>query len=270
MAESSSIEWTRHTFNLWHGCAKVSAGCKHCYAESHDARHLSTDEDHWGKHAPRMFARERYLRQPLAWNRKAARAGERARVFCMSMGDVFELHAIPLYAAIQARLRGRLYDIIAATPWLDWLLLTKRPENIAPMLPSAWRERPPLNVWLGASIEHQAAAAERLPVLLDVPARVHFVSYEPALGPLDLESAAPGRSHELDWLIAGAESGREARPAQLDWFRDARDQCERLGIRFFYKQWAECGRKVSLPVLDGRQWRDVPPGCPVPDESEAA
>jgi protein gp37 len=268
MAESSSIEWTRHTFNLWHGCVKVSPGCKHCYAEDFDRRKLNEPVTHWGPLAPRWFARDSYMAQPLAWNRKAERDGERTRVFCMSMGDLFERHALPIQGALQGMYRQRLYELIAATPWLDWLLLTKRPENIADMVPASWSERPPFNVWLGASIEDQATAAERLPILLDVPARVHFASYEPALGPLDLEAAAPGRAGDLDWLIAGSESGQKARSARRSWFRDARDQCQRLGIHFFYKQWVEHGtrNKVSLPMLDGRQWCEVP--TPEPHDME--
>lgn len=263
MSSNTAIEWAHHTFNPWQGCTKVSPGCKHCYAEALDKRHLRSRDSHWGANAPRLFADEQYWRQPLAWNRAAERAGERRRVFCMSMGDLFELHSIPLYAAIQATARRRVFDTIEATPALDWLLLTKRPENLAPMLPTHWRERPPANVWLGASIENQAMADERLPVLLDAPAVVHFVSYEPALGPIDLDAAAPGRcTDELDWLIAGAESGHKARPARLWWFRSVRDQCERLDVVFFFKQRMKAKRKVSLPLLDGRQWTETPRSAP--------
>lgn len=264
MAEKSSIEWTHHTFNLWHGCAKVSAGCKHCYAEAQDGRRLHGPHGHWGSLAPRRFASESYMRKPLAWNRKAGRTGQRARVFCMSMGDLFERHAIPLYAAQQAAYRERLYDLIEQTPWLDWLLLSKRPENMSAMLPPRWLEQPRANVWLGTSIENQAMAAERLPVLLDTPARIHFASYEPALGPIDLQAAASGHCIplELDWLITGSESGPGARPSDLDWFRSARDQCQRLGVHFFFKQWVDERRKrFPLPVLDDRQWDDVPRSC---------
>ena len=260
MAENTSIEWAHHTFNPWQGCTKVSPGCKHCYAEALDRRHLRNSEDHWGPAAPRIFASESYMRQPHAWNRKAKRAGERARVFCMSMGDLFEQHQVPLYAAIQARYRRRLYELIEQTPWLDWLLLSKRPENMTPMLPVAWRAAPPANVWLGTSIENQATAEERLPVLLDTPARVHFVSYEPALGPVDLEKAASAPEYavplQLDWVIAGDESGPGARPARRWWMASMRDQCQRLGVKFFFKQWDQ--GKVSLPLLGGRQWCQVP------------
>ena len=264
MSANSSIEWTHHTFNPWQGCVKVSPGCKHCYAEARDKRLLRGPVRHWGADAPRLFASERYMRQPLTWNRKAARTGQRTRVFCMSMGDLFERHAIPFYAALQAAYRERLYELIEQTPWLDWLLLSKRPKNMASMLPRPWLKQPRANVWLGTSAENQTTAADRLPVLLDTPARVHFVSFEPALGPIDLEAAAPDHCIplQLDWLIAGSESGPSARPAQLDWFRSARDQCQRLGVNFFFKQWVEGPRKkVKLPVLDGRRWQDVPTSC---------
>ena len=99
-------------------------------------------------------------------------------------------------------------------------------------------------------------------MLLKVPARIRFVSYEPALGPIDLEAAAPGHCVplELDWLIAGSESAPRARvrPADGDWFRSARDQCQRLGVYFFFKQWPERQPGKSLPMLDGRQWNDMP------------
>ena len=261
MAAHSPIEWTHHTFDLWHGCVKVSPGCKHCYAEAHDGRHLLSSDEHWGKDAPRLFFGASHMHQPLRWNREAERTGTRARVFCMSMGDLFELHAIPIYAAMQANKRQQLYRLIEHTPSLDWLLLTKRPENIAPMLPRAWRTQPRPNVWLGTSVENQATATKRLPVLLKIPARVHFASYEPALGQLDLAAAIPDDSpYNLDWLIAGSESGHRARPAQMSWFRDARDQCQRLGVRFFFKQWVEGRSKVSLPMLDGRTWCELPAG----------
>lgn len=266
MASHTSIEWAHHTFNPWHGCAKLSAGCRNCYAEALDGRHLLEPTSHWGLYAPRRFASESYWRKPLAWNRAAERAGKRARVFCMSMGDLFEVHWLLPQAKKQAISRARLFALIERTLWLDWLLLTKRPERFASMLPASWLVRPAPNVWLGASVESLFYAADRLPVLLNVPARVHFVSYEPALGPIDLEAAAPGRCLplELDWVIAGAESGARARPAQLDWIRAARDQCQRLGIRFFFKQWVERGRKVSLPVLDGCRWVEVPADVVVP------
>ena len=268
MAENTKIGWAHHTLNPWQGCSKVSLGCKYCYAEGQDVR-FSLGR-HWGPRAARLFANDVYMAKPLAWNRKAERAGERRRVFCMSMGDFFELHEDPPIVARQCLYRHRVFEMIGKTPWLDWLLLTKRPENVQGMVPdSRWRERFPSNVWLGVSIENQDAAEARLPILLDLDEQFcgvrPFLSCEPLLGPLDLAAAAPSYMLPmiLHWVIVGSESGSRARPAQLDWFRSLRDQCKRMGVPYFFKQWLEPGTraKVELPVLDGRQWADIPPTC---------
>lgn len=261
------IEWTDHTLTPWNGCSKVSAGCKYCYAESQDKRHLRSRDLHWGENAPRLFASDAYMAQPLVWNRAAERAGVRRRVFCASMGDFFELHPDPRIAARQQEYRDRVYKLIDQTPWLDWLFLTKRPENVQGMVP--WLGRFPANVWLGVSVENQDAAEARIPILLDLDAQYSgvrpFLSCEPLLGPIDLEAAAPSHALPLTlhWVIAGSESGANARPAELDWFRSLRDQCTRLGVPYFFKQYREPGqrKKVSLPVLDGRQWAEIPKGC---------
>lgn len=268
MSDETRIEWAHDTLNPWQGCAKVSPGCKHCYADELDKRHLRARDRHWGPRAPRLFASDVHMARPLAWNRKAERAGERRRVFCMSMGDFFELHTDPRIAARQGLYRDRVFEMVARTPWLDWLMLTKRPENVQGMVPDAWwRERFPSNVWLGVSIENQDAAEARLPILLDLDEQFRgvrpFLSCEPLLGPLDLAAAAPGYMLPmiLHWVIGGSESGSRARPAELDWFRSLRDQCTSLGVPFLFKQWREPGkgkRKVSLPMLDGRAWVEIP------------
>lgn len=249
MAENSKIEWTHHTFNPWRGCTKVSAGCKHCYAETLSGRNPGT-LGIWGKHGTRVIASESYWRQPLKWNRDAERAGERRRVFCASLADVFEgPESMPAEAwpLVQAA-RARLFELIKATPWLDWLLLTKRPKFIAVMLPADWDQGYP-NVWLGTSVENQAAADKRIPELLAVPAAVRFLSCEPLLGPVDLsawlwEEAGPewaGRNPApgIDWVIAGGESGGGARPMHPNWARGLRDQCVEAGVAFLFKQWGE-------------------------------
>jgi len=135
---NTSIEWAHDTFNPWQGCTKVGLGCKNCYADELDKRHLWSRDRHWGARAPRLFASDVHMARPLAWNRKAERAGVRRRVFCMSLGDFFELHENPRTAARQSLYRARVFQLIDQTPWLDWLLLTKRPENVQGMVP--WRE----------------------------------------------------------------------------------------------------------------------------------
>lgn len=165
MGQDSKIEWTHHTFNPWRGCTKVSDGCKHCYAETMSKRNPSV-LGVWGPRGRRVVAAESYWRQPLAWNCDAEQAGERRRVFCASLADVFEgPETMPAesWPVVEAA-RARLWRLIEVTPWLDWLLLTKRPVNAAQnsYVPITWWERWPDNVWIGTSVENQAAADERI------------------------------------------------------------------------------------------------------------
>ena len=155
MAENTTISWASHTFNPWIGCQKVSDGCSSCYAEAlMDTRFGKVQ---WGPDGERKLTSDANWRKPLAWNRKAAAAGERPRVFCASLADVFDNKA-PEGA------RERLWQLIADTPNLDWLLLTKRPQNIARMLPYGWGDGWP-NVWLGTSTENQEEYDRRWPIL---------------------------------------------------------------------------------------------------------
>lgn len=181
MAENSNIEWTRHTFNPWIGCQKVGPGCDHCYAETWDARGLQQRETRWGPHAARTRTSAANWRKPLAWDRAAAAAGERHRVFCASLADVFDNHD-----SILPEWRGDLWALIRATPNLDWMLLTKRPGNIAKMLPADWNEGWP-NVWLGCTVVNQGEADRDIPKLLAVPGAVRFLSMEPLLGQVNIE-----------------------------------------------------------------------------------
>ena len=171
MAQNSKIEWTDHTFNPWIGCQKVSPGCDHCYAETMmDHRYHKVQ---WGPHGQRVRTSEANWRGPLKWAK--AEGDIRQRVFCASLADVFDKQA-PQGA------RKDLFLLIHKTPQLDWMLLTKRPENIARMLPADWGNGWP-NVWLGTTCEDQQHFDRRWPILRDVPAAVRFISYEPALGP---------------------------------------------------------------------------------------
>ena len=264
MAKDSGIEWTNHTLNLVWGCTKVSDGCKNCYAETLARRYGFAV---WGpaKTTERRTMRAGYWKQPLRWNARAEQAGQRARVFCSSMADVFEDHP----TNNQERLK--LFDLIAQTPWLDWQLLTKRPENIGMMIPVAWHDVFPSNVWLGTSVENQEQAEKRIPELTRWLAPVLFLSCEPLLGLLNLEdlayeAAGPewvGYNKLVDWIIAGGESGHGARPAHPDWFRSLRDQCVAAGIPFFFKQWGQFGppsayNSGELAFEDGQRMRRYP------------
>lgn len=177
MGENTAITWAHHTFNPWWGCFKISPGCTNCYAAAFDKR---VGGDHWKALGDRRFFGDDHWSKPLRWDAAAARAGERHRVFCASMADVFEDRGDLVEH------RTRLWRMINETPHLDWLLLTKRPENFLSFLPWTADGRPWSNVWLGVTAEDQEHADQRIPLLLRVPAAIRFVSYEPALGPLNL------------------------------------------------------------------------------------
>lgn len=269
MGEVTSIAWCDATFNPWWGCAKVSAGCQHCYAEA-QAQRFEKDRGLWGPGARRRVTGDAYWRQPERWNRAAAAAGERRRVFCASMADVFEDRAD------LDRLRVRLFDVIRRTPHLDWLLLTKRPEaalgiikrvgilsagiDVARMAASWCGGEPPSNVWLGTTAETQATADERVPALLSIPARVRFLSCEPLLEGIDLRPAAFngadsfGSLEGLHWIIVGGESGHHARPCDVEWIASIIKQCTDAAVPVFAKQLgsAACvaGDEWSLDLRD--------------------
>lgn len=286
MSKDSKIEWTDHTFNPWWGCVKVSPGCEHCYAEAFSKR---TGHTVWGPTAERRFFGAKHWAEPHQWNEAAAKDGRRARVFCASMADVFEDRGDLFHE------RAKLYQLIADTPHLDWLLLTKRPENIIRLtIWSAPGCKPPPNVWFGTTVENQTQAEKRIPELLKVPASVHFLSCEPLLGPVTLawdltqrgEDGTPTKG--IDWVIVGGESGPKARPMHPDWARALRDECVGLGVPFFFKQWGEwipagqisniagslpkstkyhdfgnwisarVGKHNAGRMLDGRTWDEVP------------
>lgn len=286
MGETTEIQWTDSTFNPWWGCARVSEACQHCYAESW-AKRFGVE---WGKKAERRTFGDKHWNEPLRWNRQADAAGVRRLVFCASMADVFEDHPeLPPE-------RERLWELITATPALTWQLLTKRPENIMGMVPEAWLDGWPSNVWAGTTVETQRWAEERLPHLLEVPAPVRFVSCEPLFGPVDLGLQVDHRCHErdhittdvwfqcldcstedrivdwtypdgfqIDWVIAGGESGPKAQPSNPDWFRSLRDQCEAASVPYLFKQWGEfdeagnrVGKKAAGYVLDGRTHDGIP------------
>lgn len=266
----SEIEWTDYTFNPWIGCTKVSPGCTHCYAEAMQGRFGG---NLWGEgdDITRKRTSPSYWAQPERWARKAAAEGTRARVFCGSLCDWAEQ---PQRADLRQELdilRDALFAMIWRTRYaLDWLLLSKRPQNIPALLPwlngSALDEeqsQPWPNVWIGVTMENQERADERKPLLQAIPAARRFISYEPALACVDW-----GDLSGIDWLIFGSESGTKARPADWEWARSARDQCDAFGVAYFLKQWVDVDAahkpsirgkgKVSLPILDGQQHAAFP------------
>jgi protein gp37 len=262
MGANSGIQWTDHTFNPWIGCTKVSPGCDHCYAEAWASRYGTAT---WGNGQPRKLTSKSNWNLPLKWNREAEKNGVRYRVFCASLADVFD-NEVP------DEWRRRLWDLIRATPYLDWLLLTKRIGNAAKMCPTKIYGDPIFsNIWLGISVVNQEEADRDIPKLLSIPARIRFLSMEPLLGPVNLRfpSGATGfsrfpddfaswpekeqdrwfsmqaratymaRCELVDWVIVGGESGPGARPMHPDWARSLRDQCHAAGAAFHFKQWGE-------------------------------
>lgn len=271
MAETTGIEWTDSTFNPWWGCTKISPACDHCYAADLDKR---TGGDHWGN-VPRRRTSEKNWNEPRRWQKRAAEFmtehGRKRRVFCASMADVFDNQVDPAW-------RDDLWALIRECPDLDWLLLTKRPQNIEKMLPAYWDEIKG-SIWLGTTVEDQKRADQNIPFLLKHDSAVRFLSCEPMVGAIDLRNTWPdhtatlnpftgearhllgmrGKLNPLSWVIAGGESGPKARVADPDWFRQLRDQCAENGVPFLFKQWGNwnedmqhvANKKDAGRLLDG-------------------
>lgn len=241
MAETTGIAWTDSTFNPVIGCQRVSPGCELCYAEIQDSRKRWEGRAHWGPTAPRYRTSVSNWNKPLAWNRAAEKLQRRHLVFCASLSDVFEDH--PTWAET----RPDLWRLIEATPALTWLLLTKRPQNVRTMVPSAWMGGGwPAHVWPGTTTEDRKRFAERVPHLRALPAPVRWLSIEPQLedlGRVDLVG--------INWAIVGGESDMgapaPARVFDLQWARSIRAQCREQGVAYFFKQ------KGSNVVDNGRK-----------------
>lgn len=235
MADRSSIEWTEATWNPVRGCTKVSEGCRYCYAETFAERWRGIAGHPYEKGFDLRTVPE-VLDLPLRWKRPRM-------IFVNSMSDLF--HEEVPYAFIQA-----VFDVMTRAPHHRFQVLTKRAKRLTDLssrLP--W----PRNVWLGVSIEDQANA-HRLAHLLKVPASVRFISFEPLLGPVDLDLAG------VQWVILGGESGPHARPMKADWARALRDRCRSKSIPFFFKQWGGKRKDLTGRVLDGAMWDEMPVG----------
>lgn len=263
MGEATKIQWCDHTFNPWRGCTKVSPGCAYCYAEQQSKRNPGV-LGNWGDRGKRVIASESYWRLPLKWDRQARSDGVRRKVFCASLADVFEDRPE------LDEPRQRLFDLILHTPNLLWLLLTKRPVVMADWLCGSgvfgsrnahvWGQGWP-NVWLGVSVEDQARSRERLPVLLSVPAVVHWLSCEPLLGPLDLgdclheyHGCPPDRwpYGPVRWVVVGGESGTSSRPCEVSWVRSIVRQCRQVNRACFVKQLGACAYDPENGIAGAR------------------
>jgi protein gp37 len=274
MMKNSEISWTDHSFNPWIGCTKVSPACDNCYAETLMDKRMHVVQ--WGAGQPRKRTSEKNWMEPFRWDAESKANGVRYRVFCASIADVFDNEVPNAW-------RADLFRLIAKTPNLDWLLLTKRIGNAAEMLrvsanaaygdtsrPPQWQAEMWPNVWIGATICNQEEADRDVPKLLALPAAKRFLSIEPLLGAIDLRSikipirpvrrldyatempldALVGHmggspTNTIDWVIVGGESGNKARPTHPDWVRSLRDQCVQTRTPFHFKQWGEWFTKLS-------------------------
>lgn len=308
MSDKTGIEWTDATWNPIRGCSRVSEGCRNCYAEAVANRFKGPGQPYDG-----LIARggqwngnirvvDSLMDQPLRWRKPR-------RIFVNSMSDLF-------HENVPDEVIARVFQVMHFAERHTFQVLTKRPQRMLEFLSRCgnggghgWmthngdptesyggtgivvgvEKRWPLpNVWLGVSVEDQATADERIPLLLQTPAAVRWISAEPLLGPIDFSGMwVPHENpamHEnmlerLDWVVVGGESGKNARPMQADWARTIRDQCQSAGVPFFFKQWGEwlpdnqnqaisgpsgasqairVGKKQAGRLLDGREWNEYP------------
>lgn len=290
MSEKTGIEWTDATWNPIRGCSRVSEGCRNCYAESVANRFKGQGQPYEGLIARtgqwngNITVVDHLLDHPLRWRKPR-------RIFVNSMSDLF-------HETVPDDVIHAVFSVMAQATQHTFQILTKRPERMRDVL-TLWDRigitgnyfhgHPLPNVWLGVSVEDQATADERIPLLLQTPAAVRWISAEPLIGPIDFSGMwVPHQNpamHEnmleaLDWVVVGGESGKGARPMQLDWARTLRDQCQSAGVPFFFKQWGEfgpnwfcdgdgkydggpiwmdrMGKKAAGRLLDGREWNEYP------------
>lgn len=232
MGANSAIEWTKHTWNPWVGCKKVSPGCKNCYMYR-EQNQYGQDPNEIRRTKPATF------NKPWTWNEK-----DPGLIFTSSWTDFFLEEA--------DEWRDDAWEIVRFTLNNTYQILTKRPENILDRLPDDWGDGYP-NVWLGVSVENQEMADLRIPILIDIPAKLRFLSCEPLLGPVELQQYLMERIREsgpiatyyprdvIQWVIVGGESGPagSARPMHPEWASYIQFICRVSRVPFFFKQWGQ-------------------------------
>lgn len=246
MSDKSAIEWTDATWNPTTGCTKVSPACANCYIERTPPFRVRGRKFVNG-HIPVELHPDR-LDTPLRRKKPTV-------YFVNSLSDLF-------HEDIPDAFIERVFATMAMARRHTFQVLTKRPDRMRSLVPmfaaqhtapdgSGW---PLPNVWLGVSVENQHFADERIPLLLQTPAAVRFLSCEPLLGPLKFKI----HHWPIDWIIVGAESGPRLRPTDPAWVQQIRDQCINTGIPFFFKQWGGKTAKAGGRELDGRTWDEMP------------
>ena len=234
MAANSSIEWTKSTWNPVTGCTKTSPGCKHCYAERMARRLQAMNQPNY-INGFNLTMHYKSLELPLTWKKPQT-------IFVNSMSDLFH-EDIPLSFI------SDVFNIITRASWHTFQVLTKRSKRLLELSP---RLNWPDNLWMGVSVEN-SDYMYRIKDLASTGASIKFLSLEPLLGPLpNLELSG------IDWVIVGGESGPGARPIDISWVTDIRDQCLHANIPFFFKQWGGENKKKNGRLLEGRTWDELP------------
>jgi len=235
MATKSTIEWTEATWNPVTGCNKISPGCKHCYAERLSKRLKAMGQANY-RNGFKLTLQPRMLELPLKWKKPQT-------IFVNSMSDLFHKD-VPLDYIQQ------VFDVMKRAHWHRFQVLTKRADRLAELSSELeWAS----NIWMGVSVENQKYTP-RIDDLRKTGAKTKFLSLEPLLGPLKNLDLS-----EIDWVIVGGESGYGARPMLLNWVTSIREQCQRAGVAFFFKQWGGFNKKKTGRMLEGKTWDEMPP-----------
>lgn len=235
MADKSFIEWTNSTWNVFTGCDKVSPGCKHCYAERYSERLKKMGVKKYANGFKLTFHPE-VMNYPFTLKQPKM-------IFVNSMSDLF-------HKDIPFKIIGQIFEVMKQANWHQYQILTKRSERLAEFAKEHGRF--PDNVWIGVSVE-SALYKPRISALRKVDAKIHFLSLEPLLGSLgkiDLD--------DIEWVIAGGESGFGFRECKPEWVREIRDQCVKAKVPFFFKQWGGITSKARGRELDGKIWNEFP------------
>lgn len=274
----TKIEWTEYSWNPVTGCTPISEGCQNCYAKRM-ANRLRGRCGYPADEPFRVTLHPEKLDEPLKWEKPR-------RVFVCSMGDLF-------HEDVPDEFIEKVFDVMATVSRHTFIVLTKRPRRLLEFVKWQTHETGEGylnegNVWLGVTAENQQRADERIPILLQIPAAVRFVSVEPMLGPVDLSKWLGGTWYcetcecivdpefvpfseihypcenyldfipGIDWVICGGETGPGARPMHPDWVRSLKDQCQEAGVPFFLKSMHINGKIVKMPEIDGRRWNEYP------------